>query len=120
MKQVFIDENPDINQKIMLNEKEAHHLFDVLRISEKETVRVVTNNQQVFLAHPEKKPFLYLFDRVAMPATLNHITLCCSLIKQDKFEWMLQKACELGVTRIVPFESKYSIIHLDEKNNRRN
>lgn len=115
MKQVFINETVSLNQTIMLDEKEAHHLFDVLRTSNTETVRVVAADQQVYLAHPENKPFLYLYDRISIPGKLNHITLCCSLIKQDKFEWMLQKACELGVTRIVPFESKYSIVHLDEK-----
>ena len=43
------------------------------------------------------------------------ITLCCALIKQDKFEWMLQKACELGVHKIVPFVSKNTVVKLDEK-----
>lgn len=115
MKQVFIESDASINQCIMLDEKEAHHLFDVLRIKEKETIRVVTSNQQVFLGHAKERPYIYLFDRITMPRRSKHITLCCSLIKQDKFEWMLQKACELGVTRIVPFESRYSIIQLDEK-----
>ena len=39
MKQVFIETDANVNQKIMLNEKEAHHLFDVLRTSDKETIR---------------------------------------------------------------------------------
>ena len=38
-----------------------------------------------------------------------------ALIKQDKFEWMLQKACELGVSKIVPFVSKNTVVKLDEK-----
>ena len=115
MKQVFIETDANVNQKIMLNEKEAHHLFDVLRTSDKETIRVVTNTSQVFLARVQQKPYIYLFDKMTVEQKAQHITLCCSLIKQDKFEWMLQKACELGVTRIVPFESRYSVVQLDEK-----
>ena len=33
------------------------------------------------------------------------VTLAMGLIRKEKFELVLQKACELGVTRIVPFES---------------
>ena len=50
MKQVFIETDANVNQKIMLNEKEAHHLFDVLRTSDKETIRVVTNTSQVIFS----------------------------------------------------------------------
>ena len=43
------------------------------------------------------------------------VTLIYGLPKNDKFEWVLQKATELGVTRIVPFLSKRSIIKTDPK-----
>lgn len=113
MKQVFVDEVCSLSSRVMLNEREAHHLFDVLRIEKKESVRVVDSQSQVFLAYPDTKPFLKIYDQLQVQDTRQDITLCASLIKQDKFEWMLQKACELGVTRIVPFESRYSIVHID-------
>ena len=47
MKQVFIETDANVNQKIMLNEKEAHHLFDVLRTSDKETIRVRSEERRV-------------------------------------------------------------------------
>jgi len=40
----------------------------------------------------------------ALPA----ITLFMALIKFDRFEWMVEKATELGATRIVPFEAERS------------
>ena len=114
MKQVFVDQMCNVNDHIILNEKEAHHLFDVLRIQKKETVRVVTSNRRVFLARPSNRPYLDIFSEIEIPRENKHITLCAALIKSDKFEWMLQKACELGVTRIVPFESRFSVVHIDE------
>lgn len=43
------------------------------------------------------------------------VTLIYGLPKNDKLEWVLQKATELGVKRIVPFLSQRSIIKTDEK-----
>lgn len=115
MKQVFFSDTCKIHQKIMLDEGQAHHLFDVLRIKQNETIRVVAENQKVFLANPTERPYLYIYEEISVLNENKQITLCASLIKQDKFEWMLQKACELGVTRIVPYTSKYSVVQIDEK-----
>ncbi len=113
MKQVFVNQDCEVNSMINLDEAQAHHLFDVLRIQKKEVVRVVSNDSKIFLAHPSERGFLYLFNEIESEQTSKHVTLCTALIKQDKFEWMLQKACELGVTRIVPFTCRNTIIHLD-------
>lgn len=112
MKQVFVNQKCEVNQRIPLTEEQAHHLFDVLRIRKKEVVRVVSRDS-VFLARPEDRPYLYVFNRITTEQVMHHITLCAALVKQDRFEWLLQKACELGVTRIVPFTSRNTIIRLD-------
>ena len=44
------------------------------------------------------------------------VTLIYGLPKKDKFELVIQKTCELGVKRIVPYLAKRSIPILDEKN----
>lgn len=44
------------------------------------------------------------------------ITLIYGIPKKDKFELVIQKSCELGVNKIVPFIAKRSIPVLDEKN----
>src|SRR4249919_423825 len=33
------------------------------------------------------------------------ITLCAAIFKFDRFEWMIEKATELGVERILPMEA---------------
>lgn len=115
MKQVFVDNVCQIDTQIGLDEYQAHHIFDVLRTQQKETIRVVAGNEEVFLAHPQTKPYLYIFGREEVEPRLVDVTMCVALVKSDKFEWMLQKAAELGVSRIVPFVSRNSIIHLDPK-----
>lgn len=114
MKQVVTQDPCEINARIRLDASQAHHLFDVLRTTRKETVRVVSGDT-VYLGRVDEKPFLYLFGKEEVEPRLTDTTLCVALIKSDRFEWMLQKAAELGVSRIVPFVSKHSVIQLDDK-----
>lgn len=114
MKQVYLDTKCELFEDIALDQKQAHHVFDVLRTSSKEVLRVVTKDR-VFLANVMDKPYIHIFEEVEIKKNLNDITLCVALIKQDKFEWMLQKACELGVNRIVPFISSNTIVRIDDK-----
>ena len=113
MKQVYLDEVLSIHDVIELDTKQAHHIFDVFRTTPKEKIRIITKNSGVFLGHVENKPTLIIDSIVDVFEENQSITLCCALIKQDKFEWMLQKACELGVTKIVPFVSKNTVVKLD-------
>ena len=115
MKQVYLDQSISVNDVICLDTKQAHHIFDVLRTTQKEKIRIITKNSGVFFGHVENKPNLVIDLKVDVFKENQSITLCCALIKQDKFEWMLQKACELGVSKIVPFVSKNTIVKLDEK-----
>ena len=115
MKQVYLDQSIAVHETFALDSKQAHHIFDVLRTSSKEKIRVITKNSGVFYAHVMDKPNLYIDEQLDVLQDKQSLTLCCALIKQDKFEWMLQKACELGVTRIIPFVSKNTVVKLDEK-----
>ena len=87
---------------------EARHLSRVLRaepgqkyeISDGKTawlaeITEVRNDRVIFRAL-EALP-------VAEPAV--RVTLCAALFKFDRFEWMVEKATELGVDRIQPVES---------------
>lgn len=44
------------------------------------------------------------------------ITLYQALPKGDKMEWILQKAVELGVSRVVPVETRFCVAKADPKN----
>ena len=33
---------------------------------------------------------------------IQHLTICAALIRPERFEWLLQKSVEIGVTRIIP------------------
>ncbi len=43
------------------------------------------------------------------------VTLAVGLTKGEKIDWIVEKATELGVHKIVPFTSKFAVPRLDEK-----
>lgn len=116
MKQIFWPKMIALNDVIALDEKTAHHIFDVLRTSPKETLRIIDKSQKVFLGHVTNKPYVEIVEISESQSTPQlEITLCAALIKADKFEWMLQKAAELGASRIVPFVSANGVIQIDDQ-----
>lgn len=100
---------------VSLDEDEAHHLSRALRLSEGDRVFVFDGAgsewecEIVRIAKREVELNLLrlLTDAVESPLRL---TLAQALIKGDKFDWVIQKATELGVTRIVPLVTEHSDI----------
>lgn len=116
MKQIFTDEELHVGKILTLDEKTAHHLFHVARTTPKERIRIISRNGRVYHGHVQEHPYVYVSEETDQTNdTPPELTLCAALIKADKFEWMLQKAAELGVTRIVPFTSANTIIALEPK-----
>src|SRR6185369_16340632 len=56
------------------------------------------------VAHKERVLFRTLEPIESRESPLR-VTLCAALIKFDNFEWMIEKATELGVAEIVPVET---------------
>ena len=52
MKQVFVDQDCQLHSRIYLDEQQAHHLFDVLRIQKKEVVRLFSPSRTTRLSIP--------------------------------------------------------------------
>jgi len=66
-------------------------------------------SQLVELGKKEVK-FLVIDQQPGSREPARHVTLYQSILKSDKFDWLIQKAVELGVSKIVPVVSRYSIV----------
>jgi 16S rRNA (uracil1498-N3)-methyltransferase len=100
---------------ITLDREESHHLARVLRLAEGATVFVFDETGAEYecrvadAAH--RAATLTIVDRLTdrVESTLE-LTLAQALIKGDKFDWVIQKSTELGVTKIVPLLAENSVI----------
>jgi 16S rRNA (uracil1498-N3)-methyltransferase len=94
-----------------LRGEEARHLTRVLRAEAGQRYEIsdgkVAYLAEIAEAHGPRVVFRVV-EPLATPATPLHITLCAALIKFDRFEWIVEKATELGVERILPVEAERS------------
>jgi 16S rRNA (uracil1498-N3)-methyltransferase len=89
----------------------AHHLTRVLRVEAGQKFEI-TDNQRAWLASVEtaRKDLVRfnVIEELPPPPESPGVTLYLALIKFERFEWAVEKATELGVTRVVPVEANRS------------
>jgi 16S rRNA (uracil1498-N3)-methyltransferase len=94
---------------------EAHHLRDVLRMKTGDTVEIFDDAGVGYLGEVElhgSDVVVRGLECLPSPQSRFRLTLAAALIKPAKFEWMLQKATELGVDEIVPLKTRLSEIRI--------
>ena len=104
------DPEPDMG-RIVVGGDEHRHLM-VSRTVAGESVEVFDGRGTVWsgkVQSVEKKTTTILVDNErTVPPHVAEIILVQALIKTAAFEWLLEKAVEVGVTRIIPFRATRS------------
>jgi 16S rRNA (uracil1498-N3)-methyltransferase len=102
----FVDEVR--NGHARLEGEAARHLTRVLRVEPGQRYEI-SDNTRVYLAEIETaRKDLVVFqtvEKLEAPPPQARLLLCAALVKFDHFEWMIEKATELGVAEIVPVET---------------
>nr|WP_317429506.1 16S rRNA (uracil(1498)-N(3))-methyltransferase [uncultured Mitsuokella sp.] len=99
---------------------DAHHLMHVMRAKPGQEVIVVDDENQVarmeMVAFSAEKVTLQLKERLeANTESPIELALGICLLKADKMDFVVQKAVELGVNRIVPIFSHNCVVRYDDK-----
>lgn len=99
----------------VLPSDQAHHLRDVLRLKTGDAVEIFDGEGRGYVGNVELHGSEVLIRRLrGLPSagSQGHLILAAALIKSAKFEWMLQKATELGVAEILPLRTRLSEIKI--------
>ncbi len=94
------------------------HLKDALRVKEGETVVFVDEKRQRYLTQVDRVTPRAIIARIkdryapASPPGLS-ITIAQGIIKGKKMDWVVQKATELGVLRIIPLITERTVVKLE-------
>jgi 16S rRNA (uracil1498-N3)-methyltransferase len=100
---------PEIRRGVAeLTGEDAEHLVRVLR-AESGQIYELSDNRELYLAEIEvaRKSLVSfrILEKLPAPEPGVEITLVAALIKFDRFEWLIEKATELGVAAIQPVEA---------------
>ncbi len=123
MYQFFVEPSqisvPD--KRVVIQGGDVNHIRNVLRMKPGEELNVSngTDGKEyrcAITAFEEDRVLCELRfvkeDKVELPARVD---LFQALPKADKMEWIIQKAVELGVYRIIPVAARRCVVKLDEK-----
>jgi len=108
-------------QTVVLSSDEARHLKDVLRLRVGDECFVFDGTGNEFRCSVEVQnrdlTELHILEKVDPPSSESplSITLAVALLKGEKFDLVVQKATELGVSSVVPISSRHADIQLRDK-----
>ena len=116
----FVKSPIQIGQILPLPQFAADHAIRVLRMREGDAITVFNGDGSDYsgkIAYARKGDAGVLVDAVATVDVESPLatTLVQAIVRSDKMDWILQKATELGVSRIVPVTSERSEVKLGEE-----
>ncbi|GBU11267.1 ribosomal RNA small subunit methyltransferase E [Erysipelotrichaceae bacterium] len=119
MQQYFIEGDDYDADHLVITGTDVHHIKNVMRMKITDKIRIVSQH------------IVYLGEITAISADAisvkkikqldenrelkQHITIALGLLKQDKFEYALQKMTELGMHTCIPWQAKLSVVKLYDK-----
>ena len=111
---------PWTSNPISASDSLSHHLR-VRRIDDSETIRVFDGEGMVAnarIAPSEGKTILLTLNDIHEDRSMEpnySIHLAQGIAANEKMDWVIEKAVELGVTDITPLACERSVVRLDEK-----
>lgn len=119
MYRTFRNQEDKIDDKILIKGEDYNHIKNSLRLSKGSLIHQVIGDT-IFVTEIEKITSNEIIckiideDSIQYESPLN-ITLYQCILKSDKNEYIIQKATELGVNKIVFVETERTVVKLDEK-----
>lgn len=114
MARFFVEKEKISDNQIIIDTSDAHHIARSLRMAEGDEAVVCDGEGKEYLCRltriRDEECICDIIEELnssTEPAV--SITLCMAYPKGDKLETVIQKAVELGASRIIPFESQRCI-----------
>ena len=103
-----------VNNKITLLDSDIHHIKKVMRMNINDNIEVIYD-KKLYLCKIIDNYDIEIVNEIKENNELNiDITIAIGLVKEQKFDLILQKLTELGVKEIIPLAMERSIIKLDK------
>lgn len=111
---LFIDAALEDDLEIVIDAAQANYLVRVLRMKAGAQVKLFddqTGEWLAELAHIGKRDaILRVEGKLREREDVPDLWLCFAPIKKGRIDWLVEKACELGIGRLVPVRTQRTII----------
>lgn len=103
----FFEDTLPLSDEFMVNEDSSRHISQVLRMKEGEEI-IITNGKgymlsTIIISADKKKTKVRITKKEFSERPLPTVAIAISLIKNNnRFEWLAEKATEIGITTIIP------------------
>lgn len=117
---VYVDTPVTTGKRLVVEGTAANHITRVLRLRGGDALTVFDGSGAEFGARIEefrKDAVIVSVDehRAVDRESPLSLTLAQGISRGERMDWIIQKATELGATRIVPVFTKRSVVRLDDK-----
>ena len=114
MIRLFVEEKLSTGQELSLDEKQAHYIIHVMRQKEGSEILLFNSIDGEFKAKvcevKKKSCLLQVFEKTKEFSKRVELVLCPALIKKENMDLVLEKATELGVTKIYPVITNRTVV----------
>jgi 16S rRNA (uracil1498-N3)-methyltransferase len=114
----FPNLNPSDKSVQITSSDEVHHIKNVLRLQKGEEITLFDGNDIVVIGKIvflEKNIGVEILEQKKIFRNGPRILLACAVPKRTKFDWIVEKATELGVDEIIPLKTKRTEINLSDE-----
>lgn len=109
---LYVDQALGAGQAVALNEAQANYLFNVMRLARGAAVALFNGRDgewRASVAEVAKRSGVLLCDVQTAPLRLPpDLWLIFAPIKKARTDFIVEKAVELGATRIIPVQTRYT------------
>ena len=111
---LFVEVPIEKGAAIPIEGTQAHYLLSVMRLKEGDPVKLFdgASGEWLGIARDVRKRGLMLdvTERLRELETVPDLWLCAAPIRKGRIDWVAEKACELGVARLVPVLTRRTVV----------
>lgn len=107
---LYVDTELSKGAEIRLDGGHAHYLLKVMRIKQGQAVKLFDDRTGEYLAHVTmlgKRDLILLIDgKTRERENVPDLWLLAAPVKKDRYNWIAEKATELGVAKMIPVQTE--------------
>ena len=112
----FLPSDRWLDKEAELDEAESKHLASVMRAQAGQRIEILDGLGHLaaaeVVAPHKKRTSIRILSRTALPPFAPRRILAQALVREQKMDWLIQKAVELGVHEIWPLQTEHAVVRI--------